>query len=182
MMRSDYPNKLLKYSQLESDLTNRQCQTGATMIEVMVTLFILAVGLLGVAGLQSVGLRQANDSMVSAQAQMLSQDLAEMIIAYDAAAEGHYDFNGVPANQGKDCLAQICTKAELAQYNVWQWRQNMQPALPSIDVSINFSAADRSYEIVLTWDAEQDGASYVKPSCDADDAAKQGCFAMLVTL
>lgn len=157
-------------------------QLGASMVEVMVTLFIIAVGLLGLAGLQSVSLRQANDSMTSAQAQILAQDLAEMLIAFDPLAEGHYAFNAVPANQGKDCLAVICSKAELAQYNVWNWRQNMQPALPSIDVDIDFNAANRSYEIELTWDADQQGSSYVKPTCDADDAARQGCFAMLVTI
>lgn len=157
-------------------------QEGATMIEVMVTLFILAVGLLGVAGLQSIGLRQANDSMSSAQAQILTQDLAEMIIAFDPLAQGHYDFNGVPANQGKDCMALVCNKTELAQYNIWLWSQNMQPALPAFDLNIDFIAADRSYEIELTWDADQAGANYVKPSCSANDIAKQGCLALLINI
>jgi type IV pilus assembly protein PilV len=152
------------------------------MIEVMVTLFIIAVGLLGVAGLQSAGLRQANDSMSSAQAQILVQDLAEMIIAFDPNADGHYDFSSIPASQGTDCLANICTHTQLAQYNLWEWNQNMQPALPSVDVAIDFNAADRSYEIELTWDADKQGSSYSKPTCDPDDSAKQGCFAMLITI
>lgn len=175
-------NKLNIHRPVQHGFVSKRLQAGATMIEVMVTLFILAVGLLGVAGLQSVGLRQANDSMASAQAQMLTQDLAEMIIAFDPLAEGHYDFNGVPAQQGSDCMAIACTQAQLAQYNVWLWSQNMQPALPGFDLNIDFIAADRNYEIELTWDAEQAGAKYVKPTCSANDIAKQGCLAMMINL
>ena len=157
-------------------------QQGATMIEVMVTVFILAVGLLGVAGLQSAGLRQASNSQTDAQAQILAQDLAEMILAYDSDAEGDYEMNALPLNQGKDCISNICTNEELAQYNIWTWSQSMQPPLPSFDLDIGFVAATRSYDIVLTWDANKDGDAYVAATCAPDDNSKAGCFSMLLTL
>ena len=157
-------------------------QNGTTMIEVMVTIFILAVGLLGVAGLQSAGLRQASNAQTDAQAQILSQDLAEMILAYDTFANGDYEMNGVPATQGKECLTTTCNAAELAQYNVWTWGQNMQPALSSYDLDIGFDGATNSYDIVLTWDANRDGASYTASTCAPDDNFKAGCFSMLLTL
>ena len=161
---------------------SKSYQQGATMIEVMVTVFILAVGLLGVAGLQSAGLRHANNSQTDAQAQILAQDLAEMIYAFDATATGSYAMNALPLNQGKDCISSSCTNAELAQYNIWTWSQNMQPALPSFDLDIGFDAATRSYDIVLTWDANKEGDAYVPVACAPDDNFKAGCFAMLLTL
>lgn len=157
-------------------------QKGTSIIEVMVTVFIVAVGLLGVASLQSAGLRQASNSQSDAQAQILSQDLAEMILAYDTFAEGDYAMNGVPASKGKECLTTKCTNAELAQYNVWTWGQNMSPVLPSFDLDIGFAAATNSYDIVLTWDANKEGPAYSAASCAPDDNFKAGCFAMLLTL
>jgi type IV pilus assembly protein PilV len=163
-------------------VNSKTYQQGASMIEVMITVFVVAVGLLGVAGLQSVGLKQASDSHTDAQAQILAQDLAEMILAYDSAAKGDYAMSSVPASKGKECLTTSCTNAELAQYNVWTWRQNMEPVLPSFDLDINFVSATRSYDIVLTWDANRDGAAYSAASCAPDDNFKAGCFAMLLTL
>jgi type IV pilus assembly protein PilV len=167
---------------LNQAFNSRFYQKGTTMIEVMVTIFIVAVGLLGVAGLQSVGLRQASNSHADAQAQILSQDLAEMILAYDTFANGDYAMDAVPASKGKECLTTNCTATELAQYNVWTWAQNMQPALPSFDLDIGFDAPSSSYDIVLTWDANREGASFTAPSCAPDDNFKAGCFAMLLTL
>jgi len=157
-------------------------QYGSSMIEVVVTMFILSVGLLGVAGLQSTGLRQTASSQMAVQAQILGQDLAEMIIAFDDKAEGIYELAAVPSTRGTDCMTVLCTGAQLAQYNVWTWAQNMQPGLPSYDIDIDFTEATRSYDVSLTWDSNKDGSNYSAPTCTAADGLKPGCFAMLVEL
>ncbi len=56
-------------------------QTGASMIEVLVTMVILLVGLLGLAGLQAQGLRSEMESYQRVQALILLQDMVGRINA-----------------------------------------------------------------------------------------------------
>lgn len=165
----------------------RNKQQGASMIEVLVTMFILAVGLLGAASLQSNGLRQAAMSQMSAEAQIQVQTLVETIMAYDinnASGEpnGDYDMSAVPANKGTDCQITFCTPAQLAQYNIWTWADNMNPALPSYAFDIDFDNANNEYSIQFTWDSLREGASYNASTCTPADGLNPGCIAILLEL
>ena len=53
----------------------RQC--GFSLVEVMVTLAIVSVAALGMAGLQTVTLRANNNSLLESQVATLAQDLIE---------------------------------------------------------------------------------------------------------
>ena len=67
--------------------------SGFTMIEVLITVVILSIGLLGMAGIQIQGLRGTTSSTVRSQATILANDMAERI---------HMNFDGVfigPNNQ-----------------------------------------------------------------------------------
>ena len=161
--------------------TLQRKQAGATMIEILITVIVIAVGLLGLASLQAVSLRQTVNSQMGVQAQLLVQDLAEMIIAFDVEAEGAYEFAAVPAAMGTNCVTSACTKAQMAQYNVWSWAQNMSPVLPSYALSIGFDEPNRAYEIALSWNADRVDP-YVASTCTAADGLNPGCFAMLVEL
>lgn len=56
---------------------NPKWQRGITMIEVLVTLLVLSVGVLGFAGLQMRALGATNDSFYRGQAIIIAQDLKE---------------------------------------------------------------------------------------------------------
>lgn len=162
-------------------------QRGTSMIEVLVTIFILAIGLLGAASLQSTGLRQAAMSQMSTDAQIHVQNLVEMIIAFDISGTsgrpiGNYDLNAVPANQGVDCMANFCTKQQLAQYNIWNWADSMDPALPSYAFDIDFDDPNDTYSIMFTWDSLRQGASYTASTCTPADGLNPGCIAILLEL
>ena len=62
--------------------SNRKLQTlayGFTLIEVLITVVILSIGLLGMAGIQIQGLRGTTSSSVRSQATILANDIAERI-------------------------------------------------------------------------------------------------------
>lgn len=169
----------------KSELQNKQ--QGASMIEVLVTMFILAVGLLGAASLQSTGLRQSAMSQMSANAQIQVQTLIEMIMSYDinnASGEpnGDYAMSAVPANKGTDCQTTFCTPAQLAQYNMWTWADSMDPALPSYAFDIDFDNVNNEYSIQFTWDSLREGASYAASTCTPADGLNPGCIAILLEL
>jgi type IV pilus assembly protein PilV len=67
-------------------------QRGVTLIEVLVTLLLISVGLLGVAALQLTSLRANKDAYVRAQAVTLAADILDRMRANTAAfRSGKYD-------------------------------------------------------------------------------------------
>lgn len=64
-------------------------QSGLTLLEVMITVVILSLGLLGLAGLQLTGLKNNRDAYNSAVAAQIMQDMAERVRA---------DMTGMRAN------------------------------------------------------------------------------------
>lgn len=60
---------------------SHRVQAGYLMIEVLITLFILAIGLLGVVGLQARAEQAETDSYQRTQALILAQDMADRISA-----------------------------------------------------------------------------------------------------
>jgi type IV pilus assembly protein PilV len=60
-----------------SALQNRRSSQGFFLIEVLISMIILAIGLLGIAALQAQGLRYNHDAYVRSQATMLAYDIID---------------------------------------------------------------------------------------------------------
>ncbi|WP_328188541.1 type IV pilus modification protein PilV [Marinobacter sp. OP 3.4] len=155
-------------------------QGGVSLIEVLVAVLVLAVGLLGVAGLQSASLKKSTDVYFSQQAMTYSQDLINRIMANrDAASTGDYADDPPTSEPGKNCSSSTCTSAEMADWDLWQWNQDLTTgfgAPPSASATVNWANATGEYTIAITWDAEGLGADYEAPTCTADDNNSRGCF------
>lgn len=136
-------------------------QHGFSLIEVLVTLLIMSLALLGTAGLQAYSMRLNQGSQFRTQAVFLAADLAERIEAnkaadyqtsWDFAASGAYDISGTnPA----DCQTASCTPGNLATYDLWQWRRAVgDPAvLPQSSWTVTRVVAGTlsTYTIVISW-------------------------------
>jgi len=74
-------------------------ETGFTLIEVLVAVFVLAIGLLGAASLQVVGSRGSNSAYYRSQATLVANDLAERmhvnLIAVDNNSFANVDTSGL---------------------------------------------------------------------------------------
>lgn len=155
-------------------------ESGLTMIEVLVAVLVLAIGLLGVAGLQSVSLRNTTDVYFEHQVTGYSQDLMNRIMANPAAANSGDYADGVPNSApSPDCSAVDCTSEEMADWDLWRWGQNLTTGFgspPSAGVSINWDNAEGEYQIAITWDATGAGSSYATPTCSAADNSSPGCL------
>lgn len=67
-------------------------QQGVTLLEVMISVLVLAIGILGVAGLQSVSLRSTNTAHERAMAVVLTETLFEVMrVNADAARDGLFN-------------------------------------------------------------------------------------------
>lgn len=70
---------MMTYSLRKSRLRKTTQVSGFTLIEVLITVVILSIGLLGMAGIQIQGLRGTTSSTVRSQATILANDIAERI-------------------------------------------------------------------------------------------------------
>lgn len=106
-------------------------QTGVSLIEVLVSLTILAIGILGIASLQALSLRNSNSASYRSIATAQAQDMADRIRANTTPTlTGQYNqMTGSPVNPG--CIASGCTSANLANYDYWRWNNELANTLPS---------------------------------------------------
>lgn len=100
---------------------------GMTLIEVLVTLVIISVGLLGVAALQLTTVRNNLDAFVRSQAAVLASDMLDRIRANRAAAL---------ANQYNVAFDTDPGTGTVAQGDMTQWKATLRSQLPGGDGSI----------------------------------------------
>lgn len=113
--------------------TSNCSQHGFSLIEVLVALFVLSIGLLGLAGLQTLGLKFNTQSYQRTQAVLNAYDIVDRIRANAGGiAVGVYDDIGIdtpasapPAN----CAVVSCPNANMAAYDISQWKTSLTELL-----------------------------------------------------
>ncbi len=112
-------------------------QRGFTLVEALVSLVVLSVGMLGIAGLYVEGLRANKTSIYRTTAVTLAADMADRIRANPpapinpAAPANLYAGAGPGANNQCVNGPGPCTPAQLAQDDWWWWTQDMNNRLPA---------------------------------------------------
>jgi type IV pilus assembly protein PilV len=155
-------------------------QAGVTMIEVLVAVLVLAVGLLGVAGLQSLSLKNTTTAHFAQQAQSYSDDLINRIMANNQAADtGAYADSIATSAPTPDCSAGTCSSAEMASWDLWQWHSALTTAVgapPEAAAGVSWDVTDKEYHIAITWNAARSGGTYTAPTCTPADNSAEGCY------
>lgn len=150
---------------------------GVTLIEVLVALVIVAVGLLGLAGLQVRGLAIQKDAHGRAIATQLALDLADRMRANRVpgafAPPVDYTFTaptGTLPTASTDCEAVVCNEAQQAQFDRARWLARVNQTLPGgwAHVAPVAGMGNRVWNVTLLW-AETGfrARALVDPSCDA---------------
>jgi type IV pilus assembly protein PilV len=115
-------------------------------VEVLVTLVILSVGLLGIAALHTATLRNNLDSALRSQASALAADIADRMRANrNAALGGAYNIaigDATPTLTGTPTLAQRDLNA---------WRTLLAQVLPSGNGAVALDPATRICLITVQW-------------------------------
>ena len=136
----------------------RQSSRGFTMLEVLIAIVVIAFGLLGVAGLQVVALKNNQSAGARLIATTLANDMVDRIKTNALGLiSGDYDRPDVNAytTQVAACLsAGGCTPQQLAQNDRFEWAQLVAAALPG------------GRAIVCLDSTPDDGANAAAPACD----------------
>lgn len=107
-------------------------QRGATLLEVLITIVILAIGLLGLAGLQTRLQSSEMEAYQRSQALILLNDMASRIAANRAKAEDYITVTGSPLGVGIACPTTTSTQQQI---DAGQWCQALQGAAETLSTN-----------------------------------------------
>jgi type IV pilus assembly protein PilV len=132
--------------------------TGFTMLEVLISIIVIAFGLLGVAGLQAFAIKNNQSASTRVVATALAMDMVDRLHSnwiganqggYNAPSAGSYS-TPVPA-----CNTSTgCNQLQLAQNDLTEWAAQVAAALP------------KGAGIVCRDSTPHDGVSAAAPDCD----------------
>jgi type IV pilus assembly protein PilV len=117
-------------------------EQGFTLIEVLVALVIISVGLIGLAALQTGGLRNNNSAMIRSQAVLAAEDILDRMRANRTDALGEdYDI-GLGATVDGTYTGMVWT-------DLTEWRNSLSHQLANGDGSVDVSGLIAT--VVVQW-------------------------------
>jgi type IV pilus assembly protein PilV len=172
--------------------TSRQASTGFSLVEVLVSIAVLSVGLLGSIGMLLTAVRTGKEAATFVAAVNLARDLSEKVrmnpgvaarndaaniylVANWTAEAGTGGASGACAAAGAACSAE-----SLAAWDMSEWKRRVAKALPGARLSVCFddnpwNTPAGEYE----WPCSPSGRNVVVklgwvPHADAADAKRGG--------
>lgn len=124
-------------------------QRGITLLESLIAIIVAALGILGILGVQMRTLTDTQTSMRRAQAIRLIEDLSERMKVNPNALSGMNTYVSgwtatPPTTEAtKKCVGTTtCTQAELADYDLKEWKRLVERALPLGNAATFLALAD----------------------------------------
>jgi type IV pilus assembly protein PilV len=122
--------------------------TGFTLLEVLIAMCVLAIGLLGLASLQAVSLKNSTDSMRRAMAVNLAYSIVDAM-RVNAGSVSNY-VGAVEANPTcNSSTSPTATSGTIAQQDLTAWRNNLACTLPQGTGSITVNG--RNITVTVQW-------------------------------
>jgi len=140
--------------------TCRKFSQGFSLIEVLVSILILSLGLLGVAGLQTTSLRSNQTAYFRSQATAAASDIIDRMRANpQGVAASKYDaVDSANLPSDPNCIDSGCNADELADHDIIDWVTNTLASLPSgagtVALDNMGTATDPSddvFVVTITW-------------------------------
>jgi type IV pilus assembly protein PilV len=131
--------------------------TGSSLIEVMIAMLLFGVALQGLGAAQLAAKFNLDIAQQRSIATLLGRDMAEKIQANHGQLAGYAQAiaRTSPPETAPDCVASSCSAAELALYDVYEWKQLLAgPAQSDVgEGSLHYSGGLASPSACI----EQDG-------------------------
>ncbi|MDO6563638.1 type IV pilus modification protein PilV [Amphritea sp. 1_MG-2023] len=130
-------------------------QRGVTLIEVLVTLVLVAIGLSGMMAMQARGVQQNQSAYLRTQAVSMASDMADrMRLNRQAALADAYSLKLSQTVDGFSNTAGLAAAPKLAANDIADWLARVTAYLPDGDAEI--SRNDQTIFITLSWNGRRD--------------------------
>jgi type IV pilus assembly protein PilV len=140
-------------------------QAGVSLLESLVALLVLALGVLGMLGVQLKSLADNQSATHRAMAVRLAEDLFERIKA-NPQGLGSIDISAYSANgswatlatppASSQCIGSACSASQQATFDVWRWQRSVQQTLPGGNATTFVSPSDpEQLGVMLAWRLRQ---------------------------
>ena len=176
-------------------MNSQQSQTGVTLIEGLITVVVLGVGLLWMAGMQTSAVRQNYLAYQYSQAANLARALSERMLANPIGVRsGSYSIatGDSPASPATNCATDECSPVELATWDLADWSTALSDTasgtnvpsspgatLPGADFSVACADATctptSAHVVTVYWNPSRD-PDVTKTDCNPDDDESLRCF------
>jgi type IV pilus assembly protein PilV len=154
-------------------IINRQRkQDGFTLLEVLIALLVLSIGLLGLAALQTIGLRSNQMASTRTQATQRAYDMSDRMranqIGVDAQSYIQSTTSDIPDVE-VNCATATCTATQIVIFDKANWLTEVT-GLPGGRGRITRDASGPfvQHTITIFWDEERTGATGTNCGDDPD--------------
>ncbi|MGQ3001808.1 MAG: type IV pilus modification protein PilV [Hydrogenophaga sp.] len=137
-------------------------QRGVSLIEALVALLVLALGIMGMAGIQTRTLVESRTTNSRALALQMADDLLDRMQANSAlrinppAVSPYLAAWGALAAAPVNCFTTGCNGAQLAAFDLVQWKASLARVLPGGDARVFRSNTDATqFGILIGWTETQ---------------------------
>ena len=138
-------------------------QKGVILFEVLISLVLFAIGVLGIAGMLLLSNQANNSSFVKQQAVQTIYNIFDRMRGNSAAAiSGNYNVSNISSNPSipsapsPTCTTSSCTPAQMAAYDTWYWLANDVSKLPngsgSITTAPSGTVGNTLVTVTVQWD------------------------------
>lgn len=131
--------------------SSKHRQQGVGLVESMVSLLVLAIGLLGMSGLQITAVKQSQNAYYRTQATNLAHDIVDRMRANRNVAK---TTNAYVSNYSQthavsaDCSSG-CTTSQIAKYDLMIWKSEIKSVLPKGQGAISFSGDSKIRKVLV---------------------------------
>lgn len=149
---------------------------GFSLLEVLVTVLVVSLGLLGMAALIISGVRSNNIAHYRSVATKQAEDISDRMRTNLAGARaGNYDNLTATIPSSSDCMVTACSATQMAAYDHAQWNTANSRLLPGGQGIVSGNVA-AGYTITLMWtEKDMDGA--LDRTCPEGVSVNTRCFA-----
>ena len=145
--------------QLGGYLIEPKKSQGVGFVEVLISLLVLSIGLLGMVSVHSRGLQYNQSSYLQSQATFLVTDMLDRIQAnstvamtstqYQTASNEHQFSQCNESNYPSTCEDNSCNPEQMAFYDILQWKFQLACQAPGSQGSITFSDSDDARHYII---------------------------------
>lgn len=146
-------------------------QLGVGLPEIMVSMLLLGVAVIGFAGLQVRALSTTNSAMYRTQAASIAQEFGERMRMNPAGRATYVDAWDVTAVAANKCVTDTCTPVQMAQFDMRTMSELAAATLPNGQIAVAQCINRTNLCVYVSWNQTNPTVGASAPHCALDTDA-----------